>query len=174
MFYAYTLMMTIQMNKLYQKRKMGGIMRILIAVTLTIIVLSGACASANDSALGKDIGLMPEVVVTAPRYGAEYGTMPEVVVTAPRYEEDSAYSGMMPEIVVTAPRYTSGPYMGAMPEVIVSAPRYEGEDIAYSGMMPEIVVTAPAYGKEDIAQHQSVQDMSLNLTLMIIKQSIRL
>jgi len=36
------------------------------------------------------------------------GLMPEVVITAPRYEyEDAAWSGMMPETVTTAPRHSN-------------------------------------------------------------------
>lgn len=56
----------------------------------------------------------------------EAGMMPEVVVSAPRYEgEDIAYSGMMPEIVVSAPRYTEeeNANSGMMPEIVVVADR---------------------------------------------------
>lgn len=36
------------------------------------------------------------------------GLMPEIVVTAPQYEyQDDAWSGLMPEVVVTAPRIDS-------------------------------------------------------------------
>jgi cytoskeletal protein CcmA (bactofilin family) len=39
--------------------------------------------------------------------GHDMGTMPEVIVTAPRYEhEDIAWCGMIQEITVTAPRHT--------------------------------------------------------------------
>ncbi len=70
----------------------------------------------------------------------DVGRLPEVVITAPRYEgEDIAYGGMLPEIVVTAPR---GHEIGMLDEVVITESRYEGEDIAYSGMLSEIVVTA--------------------------------
>ena len=73
----------------------------------------------------------------------EIGSLPEVVITAPRYEgEDIAYSGMLPEIVVTAPR---GPEIGMLDEIVIAEPRYGGEDIAYSGMLPATVVTAKRY-----------------------------
>lgn len=36
------------------------------------------------------------------------GLMPEIVVTAPQYEyQDDAWSGLMPEVIVTAPRINS-------------------------------------------------------------------
>jgi len=63
------------------------------------------------------------------------GMMPEVVVTAPRYEsEDIAHSGMMPEVVVNAPRYKNEDpaWSGLMPETVVTEPRFEQEDPAYS------------------------------------------
>jgi len=70
----------------------------------------------------------------------EIGNLPEIVITAPRYEgEDIAYSGMLPEILVTAPR---GPEIGMLDEIVIAEPRFEGEDIAYSGMLPETIVTA--------------------------------
>ena len=70
----------------------------------------------------------------------ETGILPEVVITEPRYAgEDIAYSGMLPEIVVTAPR---GPEVGMLDEIVITEPRYEGEDIAYSGMLPATVVIA--------------------------------
>jgi|GEM_PF-2766780 len=58
-----------------------------------------------------------------PQDSVEIGMIPEMVVTAPRYEgEDIAYSGMMAEIVVTAPRPTEEE-LGLMPEVVVIASR---------------------------------------------------
>lgn len=70
----------------------------------------------------------------------EIGVLPEIVITAPRYEgEDIAYSGMLPEIVITAP---AGPEVGILDEVVIIEPRFEGEDIAYTGMLPEILITA--------------------------------
>ena len=48
-------------------------------------------------------------VASEPAYNSTFdsiGLMPEIVVTAPRYEyENEAWSGLMPEVVVTAPRY---------------------------------------------------------------------
>ena len=77
----------------------------------------------------------------------EIGSLPEVVITAPRYEgEDIAYSGMLPEIIVTAP---AGPEVGMLDEIVITEPRYPGEDIAYCGMLPEIVSTARRF---DLAQ----------------------
>ncbi|MBN2621192.1 hypothetical protein JXB22_08905 [candidate division WOR-3 bacterium] len=56
--------------------------------------------------------------------GQDMGMMPEIVVTAPRYEhEDIAWCGMMPETTVMAPRYTDEEIaqMETMPEIVVSA-----------------------------------------------------
>jgi hypothetical protein len=70
----------------------------------------------------------------------EIGSLPEIVITAPRYEgEDIAYSGMLPEIIISAPR---GPEVGMLDEIVITEARFEGEDIAYSGMLPEILITA--------------------------------
>lgn len=64
---------------------------------LLIIGLIGVSAL-----IGVDSGLMPEVLVAAPRPDyQEIGIMPEVIVTAPRYDKNE---NMMPEVVVTAPR----------------------------------------------------------------------
>lgn len=151
-------------------------MKNLLGLISIMILLSGACALDDNTALGEDTGLMPEVVVTAPRYGADIGVMPEIIVTASRYEdEDVAYSGMMPEIVVTAPRHNAyGPYVGALPEIVVTAPRYEGEDIAYSGMMPEVIVVGSRYESEETTYNGDIRDVSLNIALKIIKNSIKL
>jgi len=63
------------------------------------------------------------------------GMMPEVVVTAPRFEgEDIAYAGMMPEIVVEASRYIAEEEPGILPEILVIAPRYNrsGLEVTFS------------------------------------------
>jgi cytoskeletal protein CcmA (bactofilin family) len=58
--------------------------------------------------------------------GQDAGMMPEIVVTAPRYEnEDIAWCGMMPETTVMAPRSTDEEIaqMETTPEIVVSAAR---------------------------------------------------
>jgi hypothetical protein len=107
----------------------GGNMLSLIGMILMTVTVSGAQSMHIDNPDSNYIGMMPEVVITAPRYEGE----------------DIAYCGMMPEVIVTAPRYHSEAEMGMIDEVVVTAPRYEGEDIAYCGMMPEVIVTAPRY-----------------------------
>ncbi|UCG92166.1 MAG: hypothetical protein JSV97_00210 [candidate division WOR-3 bacterium] len=106
----------------------------LIAIILMLSQMSGPLtADVNNTA---DIGFMPEVVCTAPRY--EY--------------EDEAWSGLMPEIVCTAPRYEDEAWTGLMPEVICTAPRYEYEDEAWTGTMPEAIVVAEretSYGNDE-------------------------
>ncbi|UCG90941.1 MAG: hypothetical protein JSV97_07575 [candidate division WOR-3 bacterium] len=150
-------------------------MKNILGLISIITLLSGACALDDNTAIGEDMGLMPEVVVTAPRYGADIGMMPEIIVTASRYEdEDVAYSGMMPEIVVSAPRHGAyEPYVGALPEIVVTAPRYEGEDIAYSGMMPEVIVVESRYESEETAFKSDVRDVSIDIALIIIRNSIK-
>jgi cytoskeletal protein CcmA (bactofilin family) len=75
----------------------------------TILLLS----QLTNPVLSEDVGLMPEIVCTAPRYAYEddawSGLMPEVVCTAPRYEyEDTAWAGLVQEIVVVAEKPGDG------------------------------------------------------------------
>lgn len=151
-------------------------MKSLLGVILMMALLVAMGVSESDTMIDGDIGMMPEVVVTAPRYGSEIGLMPEVIVTATRYEgEDIAYSGMMPEVIATAPRYTRYvPYVGAVPGIVITATRYEGEDIAYSGMMPEVVAVGSYHERKKIAYSDDVHDVSLNITLIIIRNTIQL
>jgi hypothetical protein len=79
-------------------------MQVLIAILLAVT----SNMQASDISM-EEIGQMPEVVITAPRYEYEdeawAGLMPETVITARRYEhEDAAWSGLMPETIVTAAR----------------------------------------------------------------------
>lgn len=93
--------------------------------------------------------------------GGESGMMPEVVVTAPRYEyEDIAWSGMIQETIVTAPRYTDQEiaWMETMPEIVVTAAP-DGH-----GMIPEdhpahalvINQTQPLYTLYDVYREFSL------------------
>ncbi len=74
----------------------------LIILLITLVgQMGGICINAY--------GVMDEMLVTAPR--AQENMLPEVVVTAPRYEgDDISAHGMLPEIVVTAPRYDTEGY----------------------------------------------------------------
>ena len=75
-------------------------MSVILLVTL-FGQMCGVSVSAN--------GVMDMMIVTAP--GPEMEMLPEVVVTAPRYEGDEVSEyGMLPEIVVTAPRYDTEKY----------------------------------------------------------------
>ena len=100
-------------------------------VTLFIIIAGFASANALEpaNATFDAIGVMSEIVVSAPRYA----------------NEDDAWSGMMPEIVTTALRDKDTNAIGMMSEIVVTAPRYENEDDAWSGLMNEVVATAPRY-----------------------------
>ena len=99
----------------------------------------------------------------------EIGRLPEVVITAPRYEgEDIAYSGMLPEIVTTASR---GLEIGMLDEIVITEPRYKGEDIAYSGMLPETVITAKKYIATQpvlTLMHLVRNEMSVRVTNLVI------
>jgi hypothetical protein len=78
----------------------GGTMLIILLVTL-VGQMSGASVNAY--------GVMDEMLVTAPNL--QENMLPEVVVTAPRYEgDDISAHGMLPEIVVTAQRYDTEGY----------------------------------------------------------------
>jgi len=86
----------------------GGRKEAKMLVVLGVILLTMQIMDAQSMDL-EDSGMMPEIVVTAPRYIGEdiaySGMMPEIVVTAPRYtEEDMVCSGIMPEIVVIGRR----------------------------------------------------------------------
>ena len=72
---------------------------------ILLITLIGQMSGISVSACGA----IDEMLVTAPRVQSEM--LPEVVVTAPRYEgDDISAQGMLPEIVVTAPRYDTEGY----------------------------------------------------------------
>ena len=76
-----------------------------MSVILLVTLVGQVCGQVGINANG----VMDEMIVTAP--GAQSEMLPEVVVTAPRYEgEEISSQGMLPEIVVTAPRYDTGPY----------------------------------------------------------------
>jgi len=80
---------------------------------------SPATIESEQDAMLDSIGLMPEIVVTAPRH--EYqdeawgGLMPEVMVTAPRYDAEDANSEvMMAEAELNAPGTNNGPPQTSM------------------------------------------------------------
>jgi cytoskeletal protein CcmA (bactofilin family) len=120
------------------------------SLVLVIYLLTQAYSPSVSSDMLNDTGMMPEVIVTAPRYEggdiAYSGMMPEVIVTAPRYEgEDIAYSGMMPEIMVVADRR-------------INQTTYKNDQIEREHMYSLVSTTAPV-----VVVDKSGDDIDVNV-----------
>ncbi len=61
----------------------------MLALNTILLIIAQMAGNATAEQVGEYVGLMPEIVVTAPRY---------------QYEDD-AWSGLIDTIVVTAPRH---------------------------------------------------------------------
>ncbi|UCF71672.1 MAG: hypothetical protein JSW49_05215 [candidate division WOR-3 bacterium] len=82
-----------------------------LLIVVCIVGLYGFVASESSEKVKIDgTGFMPGAMIMECHYQDEAwsGLMPEVVVTAPRFEnEDDAWSGLMSEVTVTASGYAS-------------------------------------------------------------------
>ena len=101
-------------------------------ITLLIIIAGFTSANALEpaNATFDAIGVMSEIVVSAPRYA----------------NEDDAWSGLMNEIVTTAPRYDA--WSGLTDTIYVTASRYDDTDIGPITMIGQTKPNTPGANNE--------------------------
>jgi len=85
-----------------------------MSILLLVTLIGQLCGQVGITAYG----VMDEMLVNAPGMYDDValdGMLPEIVVTAPRYEgETISHDGLLPQVVVTAPRYDTERYDGTV------------------------------------------------------------